>query len=116
MRRAFVHRATVAMAPDADPAAVGAAVTTALCGHWDHPPPCPLAPHHTSAVRDGDVVRIRTLFACDPDQEHLVRQRIDTALSQEEGAVQEATWVLHDSGRDDVQEAERAHAGRLVDS
>ena len=116
MRRAFVHRATVAMAPDADPAAVGAAVTTALCGHWDHPPPCPLAPHHTSAARDGDVVRVRTLFACEPEQEDLVRQRIETALDAQGGVLQEASWVLRDSGRDDVQEAERAHADRLIDS
>jgi hypothetical protein len=116
MRSAFVHRATVAMAPDADPAAVGAAVTTALCGHWEHPPPCPLAPHHTSAVRDGELVRIRTLFACEPEQEELVRQRIDTALSEGAGDTVPLTWVLRDSGRDDVQQAERAHATRLLDS
>ena len=32
------------MEPDADVRAPGAAVTVVLCGHWDHEPPCPLAP------------------------------------------------------------------------
>jgi len=26
--------------------ALGGAITIALCGHWDHTPPCPLAPHY----------------------------------------------------------------------
>jgi hypothetical protein len=102
------------MAPDADPAAIGAAVTVALCGHWEHPPPCPLAPHHTSAVRDGDLVNVRTLFACEPDQEDLVRQRIDGALRA--GATGDVRWVLRGSDSDEVRAAERAHAGRLLDS
>ena len=37
------------MPAPADDGAPGAAVTVALCGHWEHPPPCPLAPHHTRA-------------------------------------------------------------------
>jgi hypothetical protein len=114
MRRAFAHQATVSMAPDADPAALGAAITVALCGHWEHPPPCPLAPHHTSSLRDGDVVSVRTLFACEPDQEQLVRDRINGAL--EAGATGDATWALRGSGKDEVREAEQAHAGRLVNS
>jgi hypothetical protein len=113
MRRAFAHEATVSMARDADAAALGAAVTVVLCGHWDHLPPCPLAPHHTSAVRDGDVVRVRTLFVCEPEQEDLVRERIHTALQA--GALGDATWVLRGSGRDEVRQTERAHAGRLLD-
>jgi hypothetical protein len=115
MREAFVHQATVSMTPDADPAAVGATVTTALCGHWEHEPPCPLAPHHTSAVRDGDVVHVRMLFACEPEQEAEVRARIHAALAGGRGPLGRAdTWVLRGSGPDDVQESERAHAGRLA--
>ena len=34
--------------------APGGAITVALCGSWDHEPPCPLAPHHTRAHRSGD--------------------------------------------------------------
>ena len=36
------------MEPDADVQAPGAAVTVALCGHWEHEPPGPLAPHWVS--------------------------------------------------------------------
>jgi hypothetical protein len=34
-RTAFVHEAHLELEPGTDPAAVGAAVTTALCGHWE---------------------------------------------------------------------------------
>jgi hypothetical protein len=57
MREVFAHEAVVAMGADEDVGAPGAAVTVALCGHWEHDPPCPLAAHHTAAERDGDVVR-----------------------------------------------------------
>jgi len=70
------------MATDADAQAPGAAITTALCGHWQHEGPCPLAPHHTRAERINGEVRLRTLFAAEPDLEDTVRQRIDQALSR----------------------------------
>lgn len=69
------------MASDADTAAPGAAITMALCGHWQHEPPCPLAAHHTRAERINGEVRLRTLFATEPDLEAAVRHRIDSALS-----------------------------------
>ena len=37
---AFVVDAAVELADRTNPAAVGAAVTTALCGHWEHDGPC----------------------------------------------------------------------------
>ena len=51
------------MEPHADVQAPGAAVTVALCGHWDHEPPCPLAPQHVSAADDDGELRVRILFA-----------------------------------------------------
>ena len=39
-RRSFVHEADLWLAGGVDPAAVGAAVTAALCGHWEHEGPC----------------------------------------------------------------------------
>lgn len=81
MRTAFAHDAALIMGPGADLAAPGAAVTVALCGHWKHEPPCPRAPHHTSAARTGDEVWVRILFAAEPDVEGVVRERIDSALS-----------------------------------
>jgi hypothetical protein len=82
MRQAFVHDAVVTMDPDGDTRAPGAAITVALCGHWEHEPPCPLAPHHTDAHRSGDRVRLRVLFAAEPAAEAQVRSRIEAALSQ----------------------------------
>jgi hypothetical protein len=81
MRRAFAHVAVLTMQPDADVRAPGAAITVALCGQWEHQPPCPLAAHHTSAERFGDQVRLRMLFAAEPTDEVVVRARIDAALA-----------------------------------
>ncbi|WP_131738742.1 hypothetical protein [Actinomadura roseirufa] len=81
MRQAFAHDAVLLMEPDSDVRAPGAAITVGLCGHWNHPPPCPLAPHWVEANRDGDEARVRVLFAAEPDAEQEVRDRIDRALS-----------------------------------
>jgi hypothetical protein len=81
MRQAFVQEAVLLMEPYADVRAPGAAVTVALCGHWDHEPPCPLAPHHVSANEDNGELRVRILFAAEPDREGEVRHLIEKALS-----------------------------------
>ncbi len=74
-RQAFVHGASVELCDGVEPQAVGAAVTSALCGHWEHNGPC-LWPHHNEMV-DG---RFRTLFVCEPCEEPGVRARISSAL------------------------------------
>jgi len=107
MRHAFAHDAVIALAPDADIAAPGGAVTAELCGHWEHPPPCPLAPHHTAAQRRGAQVHLRILFATEPEREAEVRARIGRAL---------ATWEVRSSAAGAVRQEEQAHAGRLVAS
>ncbi len=119
MREVFAHDAVVTMAAGDDERAPGAAVTVALCGHWKHEPPCPLAPHHTAAVRDGDAVRLRVLFAADPRQEAEVRRRIDEALRDgrvqtPDGAV--AQWSLVTATPGVVRPEERDHGERLVGS
>jgi hypothetical protein len=116
VRQAFVHEAVLSMRPGADVAAAGAAVTVALCGHWEHEPPCPLAPHSSVAERVGDEVRVRTLFAVEPELESDVRERIDGALAGgrlvgPDGAV--TTWRLKRSARADLLPAESSHAERL---
>jgi hypothetical protein len=80
----------------------------ALCGHWEHEGPCPLAPHHTSAERAGDEVRLRTLFATEPAQEAEVRARIGAALA--------ASWTVRASEAVPVRPGEADHARRLVAS
>lgn len=74
-RRPWVHEAVVEIADAVDPRAIGAAVTVALCGHWEHEGPCRW-PHNNEVV-DG---LFRTLFVCDAGEEPAVRERIRTAL------------------------------------
>lgn len=107
MRQPFAHDAVITLAPDADIAAPGGAVTAELCGHWEHPPPCPLAPHHTAAQRRGAQVHLRILFATEPEREAEVRARIGRAL---------AAWEVRSSAVGAVRQEEQAHAGRLVAS
>ena len=71
------------MEPHADLRAPGAAITVALCGHWNHEPPCPLAPHHVSADEDDGELRVRVLFAAERDKEREVRHLIEQALSRQ---------------------------------
>jgi hypothetical protein len=118
MRVAYVHEAVIAMAVIADIRAPGAAVTLALCGSWDHVPPCPLAAHHTGTERVGNDVRVRVLFAADPADEALVREKIDAVLAAGEqtgpdGAMNR--WRLVGSGPGTIAPVEAAHAKRLTE-
>jgi hypothetical protein len=115
MRHAFAHEALLAMEVDADTGAPGAAITKALCGHWDHPPPCPLAPHHSDARRRSDGVHLRVLFAVEPELEETVRGRIEGALSDGHliGPDGEVEWTLATSRLSEVTTEELPHAERL---
>jgi hypothetical protein len=82
LRTAYAHDAVVMLDPGGDSAALGGAITVALCGHWEHQPPCPLAPHHTDAVPVGDGrIRLHVQFEADPSDESRVRSLIDQALA-----------------------------------
>jgi hypothetical protein len=118
MRQAYAHEAVLWMAADGDERVPGAAVTVALCGHWEHDPPCPLAAHFTDVVRDDCEVRLRILFATEPANEAEVRRRIDQALSgqRELPGGRPARWELRGSAPAAVRPAEAAHAGRLARS
>jgi hypothetical protein len=105
------------MADDADLSGPGGAVTLALCGSFDHPPPCPLAPHATRSDRRDVAVAVRVLFAAEPADEAVVRERIDAALAAgfcdgPDGT--RTSWTFTGSAPGAVSEAERAHAARLV--
>jgi len=119
VRLTFAHQAELVMDSDGDLRAPGGAITVALCGHWDHQPPCPLAPHHTSADRVGDVVRIRVLFATEAESAQEVRRRIDEALLDgslrgPDGVV--TRWTLVRSAAAEVSSDEHDHAERLTRS
>jgi hypothetical protein len=116
VRQAFVHDAILVMEPEADERAPGASVTVALCGHWEHEPPCPLAPHHVRTLEVGDELHVRVLFAAEPEAEVEVRRRIELALS---GRWQFPSgfltpWHLRCSRTGDVSPQERHHAERLT--
>ncbi|MFI0454582.1 hypothetical protein [Actinomadura sp. 6N118] len=106
------------MGPNADMGAPGAAVTVGLCGHWDHQPPCPLAPHHVRADQVGGQVRIRILFAAEPDAEQQVRHLIELALSGQLTLPDGLTtpWQLQTSAAAEVSTDETDHAQRLIHS
>jgi hypothetical protein len=117
-RTAYAHDAVVTLNPGGDSVALGGAITVALCGHWDHEPPCPLAPHHTDAVPAGDgTVRLRVLFAT--DDEDRVRALIGQALSSgrltgPDGRI--TTWTVRSSTAGNVRPDEADHAARLAEN
>lgn len=119
MRKVFAHDAVVDMDPDADTAAPGAAVAVALCGHWEHAPPCPDAPHYIDAVRTDRGVQLRILFATDSDREQAVRRRIEAALATGRLRGPDGTltrWRLRSSQSGAVTTSEIDHGERLTRS
>jgi hypothetical protein len=123
VREAFVHEAVLELEPAADPRAPGGAVTVALCGGWDHDPPCPVAPHHTEvapvATGRPATVRVRVLFAVDPAGAPVVRALVEAALRSGSRAGPDGVlsgWRCVSSGPADVLPHEAAHAARLLTS
>ena len=116
-RKPFAHDAVLSMDPGADDRAPGGAITVALCGSWEHEPPCPLAPHHTQAERAGEELRLRVLFVAEADDEVRVRAAIDGALAGGTGVTPAGgttTWQLVSAAASEVRPEEREHAGRLA--
>jgi hypothetical protein len=114
VRKAFVHDAVVAMQPGGSPEALGGAITIALCGGWDHPPPCPLAPHYVTNFSADETVTLRVLFATEPANEQHVRSLIAEALATgqltgPDGGV--ATWQLRSASPGSI----RADEGEIAD-
>ena len=116
MRQAFAHDAVLIMESDADVRAPGAAVAVVLCGHWDHEPPCRLAPHRVDADPIDGELHVRILFATEPDKEHEVRSLIELALSGQatfpDGFA--TPWRLRESRPSDVWADEAGLAERLI--
>ncbi len=79
----FTQRARVELAADADPRALGGAITTALCGHWEHEGACRW-PHRTEIAQAGNDHLVTTVFTVDPADEAVVRERIRGAIESGE--------------------------------
>ncbi len=119
MRSPFAQQVVVEMDLEADVRALGGAVSKAVCGAWDHPGPCPLAPHHTAVEQEGRRTTVRVLFATEPENEVRVRDLITTALSA--GSIvdpegETVAWTYLEGGPAEILNNEVMHAFRLVSS
>lgn len=99
------------------PNALGGAIATALCGGWDHEPPCPLAPHLVTNVAEGETVLLRVVFATEPDNEERVRGLIGEALgwgrlTGPDGGV--AHWELRSTSQGGLRDDEADLAADLI--
>jgi hypothetical protein len=74
-----VHEAVISLADGTDPQAVGAAVTTELCGAAEHDGPCRW-PHNNAVVPGDEISVFRTVFIAEQSEEREVRRRIRSAL------------------------------------
>ena len=77
--RAFVVAAQLELRAGCDAAAVGAAVTVELCGHWEHDGPCRW-PHNSAIDAERRPAPFRTVFVAGASEEPHVRARIEAAL------------------------------------
>jgi len=119
MRQAFAHEARIQLLDGGDERAPGAAVTVALCGHWEHEPPLRV-PHRTDVTSSEDDLAVRVLFACDPADEGDVRVLVDRALGGGELPVpapdgaRPSRWRLLRSAPGEISDADSALAARFV--
>lgn len=104
---AWVHEAAISLEEATDPAAVGAAVTTALCGAAEHNGPCRW-PHNNAIDPSGDVAVFRTLFIALEFEEPEVRARIQSALRSSD------QWLVRFNRARPLQFDERALATQLA--
>ena len=117
VRHAYAHDAVVAIQPGGSSNAPGGAIALALCGTWDHLPPCPLAPHHVDNFPSSDTTRLRVLFATEPANEQQVRSLISEALTNGQATGPDGrvtTWQLRSAAPGRVRPDEQEHAARLV--
>jgi hypothetical protein len=116
-RKAFAHEAVVVMNNGDSPNALGGAIATALCGGWDHQPPCPLAPHYVSNVAAGETIALRVVFATEPANEQRVRALIGQALATGRLTVPEggvAHWELRSTSPGTLRADEADLAAKLI--
>ena len=103
MTAGHVVEAQLRLAPGCDPAAVGAAVTVALCGDWRHSGRCRWP--HNNAI---DGARFRTLYVAPDAEADDVARRIEHALRGS------GSWEVMSVQRRDVAGDELELAARLA--
>lgn len=107
-REVYVHRAVLELPSGTDERAVGGAVTVALCGSWEHDPPCRW-PNNNAGTLDAREFRFRTVFAASPAEEALVRERIEAGLC-------DGNWRVLSSGVGALSDEERVLGERIARS
>jgi hypothetical protein len=105
--RAFVVEAELILGEELDPRSVGAAVTTELCGHWEHEGPCRW-PHNNALHPEPGRTIFRTVFVAQADEEAMVGARIENSLRAGDRWTVLAVRARH------LLDSERGLAGRLV--
>lgn len=107
----LVVEARLALEPGFDPAAVGAEVTTALCGHWEHDGPCRW-PHHNAIEGDAPgPATFRTVAIVDPAEREQVRARVEASLAALGAALLVSVEERELHGDDERELAARLAAG-----
>ena len=108
-RRAQVLEANLRLAAGVDPAAVGAAVTTELCGRWNHDGGCRW-PHNNEIGLQGEnrLTTFRTLWLASGTDDAEVRMRIKKALNESAG------WTVEATRSRELRPDETALAARLA--
>lgn len=106
MHQAYVVWASIEVPEDMDTAQVGAAVTSALCGHWDHAGPCRW-PHHNAFDGSTSPAQFRTLFVSEPADADTVASRVLDELAG-------GDWTVVTAERRDVPESDVELAERLL--
>jgi hypothetical protein len=104
---AFVIEAELVLGAGIDPAAVGAAVTVELCGHWEHEGQCRW-PHNNAVDADRDPTRLRTLCIAEEHEIQMVGERIMAALRGS------PDWRVLTVAARPLATGEHALAGRLI--
>lgn len=112
---AFAIDATVELEEGADPAAIGAAITVELCGHWEHVGSCRW-PHHTAVVEvDRPTARVRVV-ASPGSERRAVEERILRALATGQAPGGGAGWSLRSAEPVEIRPDEVPLATRLAGS
>ena len=102
-----VHAAVISLFEGTQPEAVGAAVTTALCGAAEHDGPCRW-PHNNAVILRDEVAVFRTVFIAPDSEEREVRARIRSALRSSN------EWDVLSDRSGSLTPQERALAARLA--
>jgi len=106
-RSTYVFRAELRLDDATDPRAPGGAVTTALCGHWEHEGACRW-PHNNAIDPASAPAHFRTVFVADDADAEAVHAQIDSALRSATG------WSVISAGAGTPHGAELSLGSRLA--